>query len=69
MKWYEAEDDMKELSKRYPEYWFLLYGEGEDRNDIWKAMFHNGVMQKVYAEIYFPDIDKNEMIEEANHVG
>ena len=42
MKWYDYKQDMKELSKQYPELYFWLRGDGEESDDLWVACFHNG---------------------------
>ena len=42
MKWYDYKQDMKELSKQYPEFYFWLRGDGEESDDYWVACFHNG---------------------------
>lgn len=55
IKWYEWESDMAEFSKDFPESWFVLYGEGEERDDMWKAMIHNGHVKVSYAHIYYDD--------------
>ena len=40
-KWYEHEEDMCELSKEYPNLFFLLYGNGEESDDEWRMYVHN----------------------------
>lgn len=60
-KWYDHNEHMTELSKEFPNVWFILEGEGEDQGDIWRTMYHNGRYETVYAEITFPDFN---MIEE-----
>lgn len=42
MKWYDCEQDMKELSKQYPDFYFWLRGDGEESDDYWVACFHDG---------------------------
>lgn len=44
-KWYEHEKDMIAISKKFPDVVFILYGDGEDREDIWKKYFKNGKKQ------------------------
>ena len=61
-KWYIHEQDMKELSKIYPETTFLLEGEGEDSEDIWRKYFKNGKMQVCKAEIVFPAFDESKLV-------
>lgn len=53
MKWYDWERDMIELSKEFPEIEFVLYGEGEERKDIWRAFIKNGDCIYQAAHIYY----------------
>lgn len=41
-KWYDWEEDMLLLSKRFPEIMFTLGGIGEEFGDIWEAYFYDG---------------------------
>lgn len=41
-KWYDWEKDMALLSKRFPDFLFLLNGNGEEEDDIWGVYFLNG---------------------------
>ena len=61
-KWYTHQQDMKELSKIYPETTFLLEGEGEESEDIWRKYFKNGKMQVCKAEIVFPAFDESKLV-------
>lgn len=56
-KWYYYDENMLELSKLYPSTIFHLWGEGEDRDDNWYAVYCNGQFEKVQAELVFPSID------------
>lgn len=40
--WYEHDDDMMEMSRRYPELTFVLTGAGENPGDEWKKYYKNG---------------------------
>lgn len=53
MKWYDHEDDMLELSKRFPDVTFVLYGEGEERDDNWVAYYKNGDSEYCGARIVY----------------
>lgn len=53
MKWYDYERDMINLSKEFPEVIFVLYGEGEEREDIWRSFFKNGKCVHQAAHIYY----------------
>lgn len=41
MKWYEYEDDMHKIAKKFPQYKFRLHGQGEDSDDFWDKYFFN----------------------------
>lgn len=42
IKWYDWRADMIDVSARFPEIEFVLYGEGVDREDLWRAFFKDG---------------------------
>ena len=44
IKWYDHDEDMLILSKQFPNIWFELYGDGEDSEDRWRTLYHNGKM-------------------------
>ena len=46
VKWYTHEQDMKSLSRRYPNKVFRLEGEGEDNGDKWVKYFQSGMIQR-----------------------
>lgn len=54
-KWYEHDEDMRDVSKKFPNVLFILSGEGEESGDIWKAYYKNGKVQRVKAEIVFDE--------------
>jgi len=56
-KWYGHEEDMKELSTRFPDFLFTLSGEGEESGDIWTKYFLGGKMQVAKAVIVVPEFD------------
>ena len=64
MKWYDCDDDMMELSKEFPDYVFTVYGEGEERDDNWKAYYYKGKMWIGQAEMVWPDYDSDDFIKE-----
>lgn len=53
MKWYDYNEDMLELSRNFPEAIFVLYGEGEDREDTWRAFYKDGVSIYQRAHFYY----------------
>lgn len=52
-KWYEHDDDMIHLSEENPDFVFILYGEGEERDDNWMACYHDGKMEVSHAKITY----------------
>lgn len=58
-KWYGHESDVTSLSMRFPDVLFILSGEGERKEDIWKKYFLNGKIQRAPAkvEIVMPEFD------------
>ena len=40
--WYIHQEEMAALSKKYPKYVFVLYGDGEESGDIWEECYLNG---------------------------
>lgn len=54
-KWYSWQDDMKEVSKRFPNSLFIVNGLGEEDGDIWRCYFRRGKMDHINAEIVFRD--------------
>lgn len=55
VKWYTDKDDLCKFSKSYPEVLFVLQGEGEIREDIWRLYVKNGKSFLSKAEIVFPE--------------
>lgn len=52
-KWYDSEEDMRQLSSEFPGILFRIDGQGENPEDMWKAYYLNGKEQKVFAKITF----------------
>jgi hypothetical protein len=58
MKWYDHEDDMCKLSAMFPDLYFTLEGDGEEFDDFWRKLFHDGeCIGRVDGEIYYPEFD------------
>jgi len=60
-KWYEEPNDMKLISKRYPNVLFTLNGEGEESFDIWVKYYKNGKCQECIAELTFDKFDESKL--------
>lgn len=61
VKWYSNEEDMREVSKQFPDVLFCLHGEGDDSDDIWDEYFLNGRSQVCCAEIVIPPFDPSKL--------
>lgn len=59
-KWYDANDDLKEFSKKFPETVFQLDAVGED-GERWRVYFKNGKCQEAPAIITFDEYDENKL--------
>lgn len=60
-KWYNNEEDMRLLSKEFPDILFKLHGKGEDNEDIWDKYFMDGKMQYCPVKMMFEPFDKNKL--------
>jgi len=58
ISWYEHEDSMFYISKRFPEFTFTLTGIGAAADDMWKKRFRGGVVEEVRAEIVWPEFEE-----------
>jgi hypothetical protein len=54
-KWYDHEEDMISVSKKFNGVLFVLTGHGEERDDIWKKYFYNGQTQVAMVKITFDE--------------
>lgn len=45
-KWYNADEDMLEFSRVYPDVTFRMFCQGEDSLDIYVCWYKNGAMQR-----------------------
>ena len=60
VRWYQNEQDMRQLSKRWPETLFTLEKAGE-LGDQSRAYHRNGLMQEVTGEIHYPPFDPSKL--------
>lgn len=61
--WYDHEKDVAALSKNYPGLVFVLYGVGEQNDDMWYKYFHNGKVQLCPARISFAKYNESKLKE------
>jgi hypothetical protein len=60
-KWYDHEEEMRELSKAFPKVLFQLEGNGEESGDQWIKYFKGGKQQTAYAIITFDEFDETKL--------
>jgi|SRR5215217_1395397 len=58
-KWYDHEEDVLEISEKYPTVLIKLEGIGEEPPDMWHKYFKNGQMQTCKAEIVYPEFNES----------
>ena len=54
VKWYDNEDTMRAMSKRWPKIVFELHGQGEEVSDRWVKYFLNGKSYEERAPVWKP---------------
>lgn len=59
VKWYEHDDEMRELSLEFPELTFKLHGCGEEDGDIWDAYYRDG--KSCRYEPVMPKFNENDL--------
>ena len=52
-KWYDHDEDMVKLSLRFPNYTFILEGEGEENGDLWRTIYHDGKLERLNVKIVY----------------
>jgi hypothetical protein len=62
-KWYEHTEDMRNVSKKYPNVLFTLTGNGEEPEDMWVKYFMNGKVQIEKAVITYGKFDLKKLVE------
>lgn len=61
-RWYEHDEHMRGISKKYPETIFILEGEGEEPEDIWKKYYLNGKCQVAKSQVIIPEFDESKLV-------
>ena len=59
-KWYDWENDMINMSKKFPKMMFSLDGNGEEALDIWCAHFCNGQCNYREIQTYWEEFNPEE---------
>ena len=57
IKWYDHDDHMREISRRYPDLLFTLEGVGEEAGDMWCKYYQKGLCQHELARIEYGKFD------------
>jgi len=60
--WYDHEEVMKIISKKFPELLITLHGEGEENSDMWKEYYLGGKVQVAKAEITYPKFNEKLLV-------
>lgn len=61
LSWYDHEEDMVKLSQQFPDILFILSGNGENAEDLWKKYFFGGLVQRAPAQITYEELNKNKL--------
>ena len=60
-KWYNWEKDLLNLSSEYPEIFITVDGDGEARDDFWRAFIKDGAIQYSCGHIVYDEYDPEKM--------
>lgn len=60
-KWYDSELELKEFSKKIPDALFILEGDGEGCDDLWKAYFKDGQWQMARVRFQYDEYDEKQL--------
>lgn len=60
-KWYDHNEDMLRVSKRFPDLLFKLHGEGEESGDFWNTYYKDGKMQHCPVKITYEPFNPDEL--------
>jgi len=60
-KWYEFDEDMLRISKKFPHAVFTLDGDGEETGDVWRKYYCNGKVQDAKAKMVYEPFDFNKL--------
>lgn len=60
-KWYEHDNNMREISRKYPDILFVLSGEGEESGDLWRCYYKAGKAQRSIASIIYEEFDHSKL--------
>ena len=61
VRWYDAKSDLTLFSQEYPDFVFVLGGEGDETGDLWLMYIYNGQVQECPATITYRPFDPMEI--------
>jgi len=61
IKWYEHSEDMKNVSKLFPDLTLQVDGEGEETGDIRRTFWKDGKYQEAKRVVTIEDFDENKL--------
>lgn len=56
--------EIKKISRKFQDVVIEMAVEGESRDDLWVARFKAGKMERIYAEIVWPDFEEIKLPDE-----
>jgi hypothetical protein len=59
--WSDYDKDVLAVSKKHPDVFITIYGEGDDSEDLWVHYFQNGKSQYCQAQITYEPYDPEMM--------
>jgi len=62
MQWYDHDGDMIAYSKKYPNFTFVLDGDGEKPGDNWRSFYRNGYIYEWKLKFERPDFDASQLV-------
>lgn len=58
VKWYDYDAHMKQLASEYPDVLFTLYGDGEERGDMWVQYYKGSISKGGIAALVYPSYEE-----------
>lgn len=57
--WRKRNEEIQAYTEKNPTYYLYLEGRGEEDDDIFRVLAHNGKIEEEYADIRFPELPAN----------
>lgn len=68
-KWYDHDDDMLDLSCKFPDILFCLHGSGDSEDDKWDTYYLNGKLQVCPVVMTYEDFNPAKLREKDDSKG